>query len=555
MREKVLRIAVLSFWIGLCLLTSGCVVKVDKTHSAASGAGAPPEKAALVGNLPIAFPLTNTPKTLKILITGYNGRDQEDVYVWKEYEKMTGVNIQWDTVSKETRAEKVAGILTNHQRYDLILRCKLSATRLLNYGKSGLILDLVKDGMLEKYAPNCWAYLQSHPDTLASVMNPDGAIYALPQVNSGAELRVAMKLYVNKLWLERVHKALPTTTQELRDLLLAFKEQDANGNGDPNDEIPLSADWDSYKMSLYGAFGLANRGYHNETIDCDPATGEPRFIEGSEAYQHFLRYTRDLYADGLLDKAVFDIGTEQMMGYVAADRVGVIAFTNLALLPADKVGDWVAVEEALAGPGGDKMWSAIRANFHSTGAAVIPATCADPALALRWLDYFWTDAGTLFYHMGVEGETYAAKDDGSYDYLPAIYDEIVEKNLPFDDIVSEYSPYPGGSNPTVETAPYFMGGEMADVPARAARALIAYGPEEYWPSFTFTQEENDALNAVKPDMDRYTADMRVGFVTGSKSLDEWDAYLAQLDRLGAGEMARVYQAAVDRYHALSAALG
>ena len=33
---------------------------------------------------------------------------------------------------------------------------------------------------------------------------------------------------------------VPQTTDELFDVLTAFKEQDANGNGDPNDEIPLA---------------------------------------------------------------------------------------------------------------------------------------------------------------------------------------------------------------------------------------------------------------------------------------------------------------------------
>ena len=31
----------------------------------------------------------------------------------------------------------------------------------------------------------------------------------------------------------------PTNVDELYEVLKAFKEQDANGNGDPNDEIPL----------------------------------------------------------------------------------------------------------------------------------------------------------------------------------------------------------------------------------------------------------------------------------------------------------------------------
>lgn len=228
--------------------------------------------------------------------------------------------------------------------------------------------------------------------------------------------------------------------------------------------------------------------------------------------------------------------------------------TNLASLPADKADNWVVLNDALAGPDGVRLWSAVRANFHSTGAAVLPATCSDPALALRWLDYFWTDEGTLFYHMGVEGETYEALEDGTYDYLPKIYEEMTAKNRSFDEVVSEYSPYPGGSNPTVEIAPYFMGGEMADTVAAAARSLMEYGPEEYWPGFTFTQEENDVLDGIKGDMSKYCDSMRVDFITGTKPLSEWDAYTAKLDELGAAEMLRVYQAAVDRYHALITAL-
>ncbi|MFQ9679625.1 MAG: hypothetical protein ACLRZH_05580 [Ruthenibacterium lactatiformans] len=33
---------------------------------------------------------------------------------------------------------------------------------------------------------------------------------------------------------------VPETTDELYDMLVAFKEQDANGNGDPSDEIPFT---------------------------------------------------------------------------------------------------------------------------------------------------------------------------------------------------------------------------------------------------------------------------------------------------------------------------
>jgi putative aldouronate transport system substrate-binding protein len=539
----------------LCAMLSGCAADGGQPAGSSAVSGEPAAKTVLVGDLPASFPLVSSPHTLNVMSVGSGGTDPEDVYVWQRYEDMTDVDVNWTAVEKETRAEEVHKALTNGKKLDLIMRCKLSSNRLMQYGTSGLILDLAKDGMLQQYAPNCWVYLQSHPDTLASVMNPDGTIYALPQVNSGAELRVALKLFVNRQWLERVHMELPTTTEELRALLTAFREQDPNGNGDPDDEIPLcSVGLDSVQYALYGAFGLGNRGYHNMTVDCDPATGGVRLIDGSEPYREFLEYCHELYADGLLDEHTFTLTKDQWLGNLKQDRVGAFVMTNLAWLPTDMVDNWVAIDEALTGPHGDKLWSPIRANFHSTGAAAIPSTCSDPALVLRWLDYFWTDEGTLFYHMGVEGETYIALDDGTYDYMPEIYEEMRAQNLSFDDAVAQYSPYPGGSNPTVEIAPYFMGGEMAEVPAAAARSLMQYGPEEYWPSFTFTDDEKNALDEILEDIEKYCENMRVEFITGARPLTEWDDYLAQLQQLGAPELLHVYQSAADRYHALSTAL-
>lgn len=49
-------------------------------------------------------------------------------------------------------------------------------------------------------------------------------------------------VYLNKTWLDNLGLTYPETVEELYTVLKAFKEQDANGNGDPNDEIPISFD-------------------------------------------------------------------------------------------------------------------------------------------------------------------------------------------------------------------------------------------------------------------------------------------------------------------------
>lgn len=542
--------ALSAIFLAAAMLLGGCAeangtrngVTVTKTQLPAT---------AILGDIACDFPLLDKTVSLNIMITQYSNIAPEDVFVWKKYEQMTNVHAVWTGVSKKDRSEAVYTALANKAKLNLIMRCKISATTLTQYGESGLILDLAKDKLLENYAPNCWAYLQSHPDALASITNPDGSIYALPQINSGAELRVSRKIFVNKKWLENVNMSLPTTTEELYTLLKAFKEQDANGNGDATDEIPLcSAEWLSVKEAFYGAFGLANRGIHNTVVDCDEETGAARLMNASDDYKAYLEYFNRLYSEGLLDKSVFSITTAEWENNAKNDRIGMFVSTNLAGLPANLSDNWVAADEALEGPNGDKMWSAIRANFHSTGAAIIPSTCENPELVLRWLDYFWTDEGTLFYHMGTEGETFIANDDGTYDYTTAIYDEITSSGKTFDDIVAQYSPYPGGSNPMVEVAPYFAGGEMADVPAAAALKLFEYGPSEYWPCFTFTAEENERLNVLQSDISKYCSTATNDFITGVTPLTEWDKYTSQLAQMGQDELVSIYQTAIDRYNAL-----
>ena len=538
-----------------CLWLCGCVKAPAPDNTAAPQPAAvtasPADKPVLVGDIPCAFPLVSQPERISVLASRHGDTEYDDVYVWQQYARMTGVEVDWTTITIDQRGEAINAALMNKTAVDLILRCKVSARRLTQYGESGLILDLNKDGLLARCAPNCWHYLQTHPDTLASVTNPDGTIYALPQVNAGAELRVSRKLFINRDWLRRVDLPLPTTTEELYQLLRAFQEQDANGNGDSGDEIPLcSRDWLSIQESLSGAFGLMNRGAHNPVVDCDEASGAVRLTAATEGYRDFLDYCRRLYTEGLMDPNTFTMTDQEWTDNALNDRIGVCFSTNLASFPASTADKWVGIDEALEGPRGHKLWTAIRANFHSTGNAILPATCRDPALVLRWLDYFWTDEGTLFYHLGVEGETYARQPDGSYDYLPKIYEEMARDNLTFDDAVSRYTPYPGGGNPTVEIAPYFMGGEMAPEPAETARALFAYGPAEYWPSFTFTAEESELLSKLSSDLTKYIDASAMDFITGRTPLSQWDAYLAQLTQLRSAELTAVYQAALDRYRAL-----
>ena len=72
----------------------------------------------------------------------------------------------------------------------------------------------------------------------------DGHIYAFPwieELGAGKENIHSIDTFpwINVEWLNNLGLDMPTNAEELKEVLLAFKNDDPNGNGQA-DEIPLS---------------------------------------------------------------------------------------------------------------------------------------------------------------------------------------------------------------------------------------------------------------------------------------------------------------------------
>ena len=502
----------------------------------------------LIGNIPCTFPISTDGLTLNVMwrFTGVTANyAPEDVKVWQEYEKMTGIHVNF-TDSSSDRKGMTQKALIGGEDYDLICKNKISQSSLVDYGQQGLILDLAE--YLPQYAPNAWAYLQSHPDTMACIQSPEGNVWALPAVVSGPEIRVSRKAWINKTWLDNLGLAVPKTIDELYDVLKAFKEKDANGNGDPNDEIPFcSGDYASIQDIFYGAFGIGNRGTHNMSVDWDEVNNCPRLIGICDEYKEYLQFLNKLYTEGLMDEETFDMGKTWDVKQ-ADNRIGLFGSTNLAGITKENTCEWVALD-AIVGPHGSDLWTPIRANFHSVGNCIVPATSKHVAEALAWIDYFWTDEGSLFYHYGKLGDTCIDNGDGTYSYADSVL-AAMNDGASFDSAVAAVTPYPGGSNPTVEVYPYFGGGETQEPAASAARALFEHRSSEIWPEFTFTADENSVLSPIKSDVDKTISEAATAFILGTKSFDEWDAYVQSVQAMNSEGLLKIYKNAVERYHAL-----
>ena len=104
-------------------------------------------------------------------------------------------------------------------------------------------------------------------------------------------------------WLDALNLEMPETTEELYNVLVAFKTQDPNGNGEA-DEIPMSLLYGQGGLRLLANFfGLP---LDSSVNNCDiDENGNVYFLANTENYKEYLKYFNRLYAEGLLDSETF----------------------------------------------------------------------------------------------------------------------------------------------------------------------------------------------------------------------------------------------------------
>lgn len=493
------------------------------------------------------MPIVNKPMKLSIMVNNSAVQPNfENVKMFQAYEEMTGIEVEWINIPAGSTSEKVNLAFASNTLPDAFLKCGsvLNNINQFRFGADGMIIDLNKDGMLEMYAPNFFKFMNDNKTVKNAIEFPNGAIYSFAQGTDSLAHRVAGKTFINQKWLDALEREQPTTMDELYDMLVAFKNEDPNGNGQA-DEIPLSSPNFNYIFyGLYGSYGLGNRGVHDWYVDADEETGKARLIATTDEYKEFLTFLAKLFKEELLDNDIFTMKSAQYVAKQSEGRVGMFTYTNLATIP-DNIGEmFEPIKEPFKGPNGHQLWFPVRSNLHSTGAFVITSKCEYPEVAMRWVDYFYSDEGNLMFNYGLEGETYVKKPDGKYDFVDSIYDSI-QGTVTFDAAVAPYVVV-GGNNPIIVKDQYFYGKETDPKPSQGAKYMEPYFPETIWPILNFTQEETEELSVYLTDITNYSNKMRAEFITGKTSFDQWDNYIEQLNKMGLPEMLEIYNQVLER---------
>lgn len=468
----------------------------------------------------------------------------EELWMWKKYEEMSGIRVNFEEIPAASMTERKNVIMGSNDLPDAFYRMSFNADEMIKYGEQGLFVPL--EDLIDQHAPNVKKLFSAHPDIKKALTMPDGHIYSLPYVDFSKAF-ASLRLYINKEWLDASGLAVPKTTEELRNALKAFRQQ----NGQMGWVMP-SGTFTMLEQQLLGSFGMGNGGLKaaGQQIYKDK-DGELKTIFNDPKYKEVWMYLHELWKDGSLPQQNFS-GYEYSAWVADASKnaVGAFSWADSNYIGEDNKPRFVGIN-FLEGPNGDKVVNWMDPPTRGTSAFIITKNNQHPAETIKWVDYFYGEEGSLFGTFGIEGETYKMID-GKPDYIDDIkhYKGGIQLGAfqYVDNVYGAYYPY---VEPKDEWRTAAKGKTVSeDIQADAAE-LETYAPEELWPDFVPTPEESKEISAIMTDIQKYIDEMRVKFITGKASFDaDWDTYLKTLDKMGAQKYLDMKRQQYERYKAI-----
>ena len=549
--------------------------------STASGELTAEEKEAVdagIINLDGTLPIIKDPKAFeekygKISMLLVNSADRVvapgELAMVKKWAEDTGVEFDWKPIPGEGAQEKINLMLASGDDLPDVF---------WNFGdgKSGNIVVQYADqdifipteNLINNYMPSVKKILDAPPTYWTEIKAPDGHTYGFPYIEEMYGLVLTGgPLLINKNWLDKVGKKVPTTVDEWVDCLKAFRDGgDLNGNGKA-DEIPM-ATWfgandtfGSYNMfyRFTGAFGQADsycggNAYadHLRLID-----GKVTFTAMDPAFKDTAAFFNMLNKEKLIWNGSFesDASAAYQSSLIKEDvaRIGCFGtWTDQEITNLDVHDEYVAVPR-LKGTKGGTGFENNYSELQDSSDTAITTSCKFPHVVARFVDYMVGDpAISIQSNWGAEGYNYKKDDKGVL-------------RTPLDDkgryvAQTEYKTFGEARvNSTPCRGSMVVLNEYYDKVAGYAYDAVQLlenqkvnGKEEIMkeyvtiPRVLMTTEELSRLAQIQPTIsdivDRYINQ----WVTGGVTDDNWNSYLEELKAAGVEELVSIYQTAVDR---------
>lgn len=500
--------------------------------------------------------------TFEVLVEYRNGeKDWNEYYFVKKIEELYNVDLQIEMIDSEVWGEKLALRFASKDLPDFIINNLGNAVDTALYGEQGFLADLT-DYITEETAPNITKMWEDVPASKASVTSSDGCIYSISGVDNENMERDRCRFYINEDWAIQILGKLPENTDEFYQFLKGVKEQDMDGDGDPNNEIPLGGYYNQNSSinamtMLRSAFGLLDKYW--QVMD----NGEVIYTRSSDNYKEMLKYMKMLYEEELLDPEFFTQTSDQFAAkdsqylYGAYGSWGPANNKSAEDAASGKYKVYVGMPAITSSVNDTPMWPA--GDMTPTGQFTVMADCEHIERAVAIVDWLLSEEGFLATMAGPqfgEDEKYPqwGYSGGAQDFFTI--NEAGEVGKFPEEYTDVNSFIYAERRPNTGSVPFYRCWTQAYVPNGQGEWLskctagthLDYYKTSYPSATTMTTEENDELSLLLVDIDSYTDEMESKMIMGELDIDEtWDTYLEGLRQRGIDDAIQIKQTVYDRY--------
>ncbi len=454
--------------------------------------------------------------------------------------KNTGVEVEWIFPTAGTDPAQAFNLmLTGDELPDIIIYNLVNDAD--QYMDENIIRDLTQ--LLPEKAPNYWNYLQENPYYDKSVKTDSGRYYGFGCFREGEWNAAYTGPVIRKDWLAECGLAEPVTIADWDNVIRTF---------DSKYGAKLAFAISRMNPGLAGTYGASGSfaKWTDELFYIDD-NQKVQYSMATEQWKEYMRQLNSWYMDGLIDTDSLTIDDAGMRTKALNNKVG-ISITSMGQLT-----NWLADVES---SGSGAQWEGIAYPVKNVGDVVMEVQMEDTArasvgavttscdedkvdIALKWLDYFFSEEGFLYTNFGTEGETYTMVNG-----VPTYTDLILKA--------------PEGTNEALDKytcAQWQNIGIQATELVRQKNNPTAVKSVDIWlqnqnsknhlfpAGVTRTTDESNQATAIINSLQTYTQEMSLKFLTGEKSLDNFDEYLETLNSMGLPKLLEIQQAAYERF--------
>ena len=487
------------------------------------------------------LPIVNEPVTLTVLTTRWGSMGDSFVQnqFLKDLEANTNIKIEWQVQSLSDWNEQKGILLAGGELPDIIMGSRtFQDADIVN----NMEMFLPLDDLVDQYMPNYQKALEAMPELKKTVTFLDGKMYSMGK-NLPKRPVTCNQPIINKAWLDRLGLEEPTTLEELYTVLKAFKEQDANGNGNPNDEIPITGT-KGLSMDLLNPFGITDL---NETLMLVNDDNSLTFYPTSDQYKKGLEWLHRLYSEGIIDQEAFTQDDTMTIGKNQDPNISRVGF-SYNWIPDAVYGQWKDEYIALApiaGPDGKRYAGGDPNGIASIARneALITVNCKYPEVAARWLDQFYTGEASIQNFWGAIGTVISKNSDGTY-ILNNPPEGTSADAWYWDQSLRDFGPkyVSSGFQEKIILSPESGDGLKLELSKLGEDHIT-----KPYPHVFLTMEQNEELSTLETDISKYIDVARAAWVTEGGIAEGWDAYVNQLKEMGLERMIQIRTDAFERY--------